>query len=71
MSRENPLWGTPRIQAELRLLGHALARPTVAKYMDRSLKPPSQSWRSFLKNHVAGIAAVDFFTVPTALFQVL
>ena len=71
MSRENPLWGAPRIQAELRLLGHDLATSTIAKYMDHTRKPPSQTWRSFLKNHVAEIVAVDFFTVPTALFQVL
>jgi transposase InsO family protein len=71
MSQENPLWGAPRIQAELHLLGYNLAISTIAKYMDRARKPPSQTWRSFLKNHVAEIAAVDFFTVPTALFQVL
>jgi transposase InsO family protein len=71
ISRENPLWGAPRIQDELRLLGHDLSTSTIAKYMDRSGRPPSQTWRSFLRNHIEGIAAVDFFTVPTALFQVL
>jgi transposase InsO family protein len=71
MSRENPLWGAPRIQDELRLLGHDLASSTIAKYMKRSGKPPSQAWRSFLTNHSEGIAAVDFFTVPTVFFQVL
>jgi len=71
MSRENPFWGAPRIQAELRLLGHEFSSSTIAKYMDRSGRSPSQSWRSFLKNHIDGIAAVDFFTVPTVLFQVL
>lgn len=71
LSRENPLWGAPRIQAELRLLGHELSSSTIAKYMDRSGRPPSPTWRSFLKNHIDGIAAVDFFTVPTVLFQVL
>jgi transposase InsO family protein len=71
MSRENPLWGAPHIQAQLHLLGYDLASSTIAKYMDRSGKPPSQTWRTFLKNHIDGIAAVDFFTVPTVLFQVL
>jgi transposase InsO family protein len=65
------LWGAPRIQDELRLLGYELSSSTIAKYMDRSGKPPSQTWRTFLKNHVEGIAAVDFFTVPTVLFEVL
>jgi transposase InsO family protein len=71
LSRENPLWGAPRIQAELRLLGHDLAKSTVAKYMLHRTKPPSPGWRSFLKNHAASLAAVDFFTVPTVTFQVL
>ena len=52
MSRENPLWGVPRIQAELRLLGYDLAESTVAKYRVKSKKPPSQTWKSFLRNHV-------------------
>ncbi len=71
MSRENPTWGAPRIQSELKLLGFEIADSTVAKYMIRQKKPPSQTWRSFLKNHVKQIAAVDFFTVPTVRFQIL
>ena len=71
MSRENPTWGAPRIQSELKLLGHETADSTVAKYMIKRKKPPSQTWRSFLKNHVKQIAAVDFFTVPTVRFQIL
>ena len=51
MSRENPRWGVPRIQAELHLLGHEIAESTVAKYRVRSRKPPSQNWKSFLTNH--------------------
>ena len=69
MAAENPLWGVPRIQAELRLLGHDLAESTVAKYVHRPRKPPSQTWRAFLNNHVGSIAAIDFFTVPTATFR--
>lgn len=71
MSRENPTWGAPRIQSELALLGHVVAERTVAKYMLRTRKPPSQTWRTFLKNHVTDLAAIDFFTVPTATFRVL
>ncbi len=61
MSPENPLWGAPRIQSELRLLGYEASKATVAKYMVRRRKPPSQMWRTFLDNHVRGIVASDFF----------
>ena len=71
MCQENPTWGAPRIQSELALLGHNVAESTVAKYMIRQPKPPSQNWRTFLKNHVGQIAAIDFFTVPTVAFRVL
>ena len=71
MSRENSTWGVPRIQAELRLLGHDVAESTVAKYRIITPKPPSQTWRTFLKNHLSQIAAIDFFTVPTITFRVL
>ena len=67
----NPTWGAPRIVSELALLGHDVAQQTVAKYMVRTRKPPSQTWRTFLHNHVPDIAACDFFTVPTATFRVL
>ncbi len=71
MSRENPTWGAPRIVSELALLGHEVAEGTVAKYMVRHRKPPSQTWRTFLDNHVPDIAACDFFTIPTVTFRVL
>lgn len=67
----NPTWGAPRILSELILLGHDVAEETVAKYMVRNKKPPSQTWRTFLANHVPDIAACDFFTVPTVTFRVL
>ena len=70
MSRENPTWGAPRILSELLLLGHAVAESTVAKYMVRDPKAPSQTWRTFLDNHAGQIAAIDFFTVPTISFRV-
>ena len=71
MCRENPTWGAPRIMSELLLLGQHVAESTVAKYMAGPCQPPSQNWRTFLKNHVGQTAAVDFFTVPTITFRVL
>ena len=71
MSQENPTWGAPRIQSELTLLGYDVAESTVSKYMVREKKPPSQTWRTFIDNHVECLASIDFFTVPTATFRVL
>lgn len=71
MACENPLWGAPRIHGELKLLGYELAESTVAKYLPRSNKPPSPTWKTFLKNHLGETAAIDFFVVPTATFRVL
>jgi putative transposase len=71
ISTANPRWGSPRILGELRKLGIAVAKSTVEKYRVRSRRPPSPSWRAFLKNHVTEIIALDFFTVPTVSFKVL
>src|SRR5262245_20701686 len=71
ISRENPLWGTPRIHSELHLLGFNVTEKTVAKYRVKHAKPPSQTWKTFLANHANQIAAVDFFTIPTINFRVL
>ena len=71
MSRSNPFWGSPRIHGELLKLGITVSQATVSKYMVRHSKPPSQTWRAFLKNHAIDIVSVDFFTVPTATFRVL
>ena len=71
MSRDNSTWGIPRIKDELALLGIHVAESTIRKYRIRSKKPPSQTWRSFLKNHVTDIAAIDFFTIHTVNFRVL
>jgi transposase InsO family protein len=71
MACENPTRGAPHIQSELRLLGSHVAQATVAKYMPKTRKPPSQTWRTFLNNHVPDIVAIDFFTVPTLTFRVL
>ncbi len=71
MCRENPLWGAPRIQSELQLLGYDVSETTVAKYITRHRKPPSQTWRTFLDNRLTDIVAIDFFTVPMATFRIL
>ena len=71
MSRANPLWGAPRIHGGLLKLGLDVSQATVAKYMVRSSGPPSQSWRTFLDNHVSQLVSIDFFTAPTIWFEVL
>src|SRR6266566_890454 len=71
MSLANPRWGAPRIHGELLKLGIQVSQATVAKYMVRHRKPPSQSWRTFLKNHAKDLVSADFFIVPTIAFQLL
>ncbi len=71
MSRENPLWGAPRIHGELLKLGIDVGETSVGKYLVRGRKPPSQTWRTFLENHVKTLVSIDFFTVPTIRFQIL
>jgi hypothetical protein len=71
MSISNPLWGAPRIHGELLKLGLTVSQATVSKYMLRHRRPPSQAWRTFLKNHAKDVIALDFFTVPAATFRVL
>ena len=71
MSTANPLWGAPRIHGELLKLGIAVSQSTVAKYMRRHPRPPSQTWRTFLTNHASQIMAADLFVVPTVTFRLL
>jgi putative transposase len=71
MSRDNPLWGAPRIHGELLKLDIDVGETSVSKYMIRHRHPPSQTWRTFLDNHVKSMVSIDFFTVPTLRFQVL
>jgi len=71
MSQTNPRWGAPRIHGELLKLGIDVCQATVAKYMVRCRRPPSQTWRTFLANHVGQIMATDFFVVPTATGRLL
>jgi putative transposase len=65
------LWGAPRIHGELLKLGIQISEATVSKYLPSGRKPPSQTWRSFLENHVSDLVSVDFFVVPTVFFHVL
>jgi len=71
MSSANPLWGAPRIHGELLKLGIEISQATVAKYMVRHRKPPSQTWRTFLENHVKVLVSADFHVVPTVTFRML
>jgi hypothetical protein len=71
MSIVNPLWGAPRIHGELLKLGFAVAQSSVAKYMVKRCGPPTQGWRTFLRNHAPDIAAIDLFVVPTIGFDLL
>jgi transposase InsO family protein len=71
MSIDNPLWGAPRIHGELLKLGFEVAQSSVAKYMVKRRGPPSQGWRTFLRNHAPEIAAMDLFIAPTISFDLL
>jgi transposase InsO family protein len=71
MSIANLLWGAPRIHGELLKLGINIGQTSVAKYMARRRRPPSQGWKTFLHNHADGIVAMDLFVVPTISFRLL
>jgi putative transposase len=71
MTEANPLWGAPRIHGELGKLGIAVSERTVSRLLRRGRRPPSQTWRTFLTNHVAFLVSMDFFTVPTLTGRVL
>jgi len=70
-SQDELRWGAPRIHGELLKLGFELSQATVAKYLVRHRRPPSQNWRTFLKNHMQSLASADFFVVPTITFRLL
>ena len=71
MAAANPLWGAPRIHGELLKLGIHVAERTVSRLLPKRRMPPSQTWRTFLTNHVRDLVSLDFFTVPTARLRVL
>jgi putative transposase len=70
MSGESPLWGAPRIHGESLKRGIEIGETSVSKYLVRTRKPPSQTWRTFLENHLQSLVSVDFFTVPSIRFEI-
>jgi len=71
MARANPIWGAPRIHGELQKLGFKISERTVSRLMPKKPGKPSQTWMTFLRNHVGQMVSVDFFTVPTIQLRVL
>jgi putative transposase len=71
MSRANPLWGAPGIHGEPQKMGIEVSRAKVSRYVVRRRRPPSQTWKSLLRNHVKDLVSGDFFTVPTAIIRIL
>jgi transposase InsO family protein len=72
MAEANPLWGAPKIHGELLKLGIDIGERSVSRFMPKRLpKPPLQTWRTFLDNHLGSLSSIDFFTVPTATFRIL
>ena len=71
MATANPFWGAHRIHGELLKLGILISERTVSRLLRRNRRPPSQTWKAFLDNHVNELVSIDFFTVPTATFRVL
>jgi hypothetical protein len=71
MSTANVLWGAPRLHGELLKPGIEVSQDTVAKYMVKHRKLPSQTCRVFPENHVRRLVSVDFFVVPTVGFRIL
>jgi putative transposase len=71
MARANPLWGAPRIHGELLKLGFDVSERTISRLMPRRRTPPSQTWRTFLENHLGSTVAIDFFAVPTLTCRIL
>jgi putative transposase len=71
MVAANPLWRAPRIHSELKMLGILISERTVSRIVRRLPRPPSQTWRTFLHNHIGQMVSIDFFTVPTINMKVL
>src|SRR5262245_64755437 len=71
MGTPTRLWGGPRIHGELVKLGLDVSERTVSRLIPKRRFPPSQTWRTFLANHVRDLVALDFFTVPTVRLRVL
>src|SRR4029453_13206952 len=71
MAAANPLWRAPRIHGELKMLGIGTSERTVSRILRKLGRPPNQTWKTFLHNHVGQMVSIDFFTVPTFTMKVL
>ena len=71
IAKANPLWRAPRIHGELKMLGIVVSEGTVSRVLRTIPRPPSQTWKTFLYNHLSEMVSVDFFTVPTVRLRVL
>ena len=71
MAAANPLWRAPRIHGELKMLGIAVSERTVSRILRTLRRPPTQTWKTFLHNHLGQLVSIDFFTVPTVTMKVL
>jgi putative transposase len=71
MAAANPLWRAPRIHGELKMLGIDISERTVSRILRRLRRPPNQTWKTFLHNHIGQMVSIDFFTVPTITMKVL
>ena len=71
MSVANPLWDAPRLHGKLLQFGIDVGQTTVAKHVDGWRRPPSLGWKTFLRNHADGIAAIDPFVVPAISLKLL
>src|SRR4051794_33305707 len=71
MVAANPLWRAPRIHGELKMLGIPISERTVSRILRKLPRPPSQTWKTFLHNHLGQMVSIDFFTVPTISMKVL
>jgi putative transposase len=71
MAAANVTWGAPRIHGELLKLGFEISERTVSRLMPKQRKDPSQTWKTFLTNHVGQLVSIDFFAVPTLQLRVL
>jgi transposase InsO family protein len=71
MAAANPLWGAPRLHGELLKLGFEISERTVSRLMPKTNRRPTQTWMTFLRNHVGQLVLIDFFTVATIQLRVL
>ena len=71
LCKANPTWGAPRVHGELLKLGIEISQRTVGRIMPKRRQPPSQTWRTFLDNHMKDLVSIDFFVVPTVTFKIL